>query len=100
MIQAIKHGLLAVLGYRPPLRAMSIKTCLTEDEKLALFESALALPKGGVALEVGSYLGASAAIVGSALRRRGGKLHCVDTWRNQANDEPERDTWPEFSQNV
>jgi predicted O-methyltransferase YrrM len=100
MIRATKDGLLAILGYRPPARAMSIRTCLTEEEKLALYRSALTLPKGSVALEVGSYLGASACIVGSALRRRSGKMHCVDTWQNQANDEPERDTWPEFSQNV
>jgi predicted O-methyltransferase YrrM len=57
-------------------------------------------------LEVGSYLGASAACLalGIADRRDGegvaGPLYCVDTWMNDAMSEGNRDTLTEFRKNV
>ena len=84
----------------PPEFAMRVATHLTEDEKLALYWQVLRLPRNCVALEVGSYLGASACVIGSAIARRNGLLHCVDTWQNQAMDTPARDTWPEFQANT
>jgi predicted O-methyltransferase YrrM len=83
-----------------PYRALDIPTHLTNEEKVALYKWSKTLSKNCVALEVGSYLGASACIIGSAIRPKGGVLHCVDTWKNQAMDEPMRDTWDEFEANT
>jgi predicted O-methyltransferase YrrM len=79
---------------------MRVPTHLMDEEKVALYRQVLKLPRNCVALEVGSYLGASACVIGSAVARRGGVLHCVDTWQNQAMDSPERDTWFEFQANT
>jgi len=84
----------------PPEFAMRVATDLTDEEKLALYWQVLKLPRNSVALEVGSYLGASACVIGSAIARRNGLLHCVGTWQNQAMDTPEWDTWPEFQANT
>ena len=84
----------------PPSFALKIKTHLTDEEKFFLYRFALTLPSQCCALEVGSYLGASACIVASAICKKGGKLHCVDTWKNEAMDEPQRDTWNEFIYNI
>jgi predicted O-methyltransferase YrrM len=79
---------------------MRVPTHLRDGEKVALYRQVLKLPRNCVALEVGSYLGASACVIGSAIVRRSGVLHCVDTWKNQAMDAPERDTWLEFQANT
>ena len=95
-----RNRLLYWYGSRPSEFALRIPTHLTEAEKIVLFQTALCLPNRCNALEVGSYLGASAYVIGEAIRGLGGTLHCVDTWQNQAMDEPERDTWNQFTSNT
>ena len=89
-----------VLGVGPPEYAFRIRTRLTDAEKVLLFKTARRLPICCAGLEVGSYIGASACFIGSAIKGRRGKLHCVDTWTNKGMDEGERDTWAEFAENT
>ncbi len=96
----LRTGVTCLAGKRPPYFALRIPTHFTLEEKIALYRTALKLPFSCVALEIGSYLGASTCIIGSAVQGRQGVLHCVDTWQNQAMDEPERDTWAEFEANT
>jgi predicted O-methyltransferase YrrM len=100
ILRRLQNKLLRLVGLGPPTFACRIPTHLRNEEKVALYRVALRLPRDCIALEVGSYLGASASIIGSAVRRRNGQLHCVDTWQNQAMDEAERGTWPEFEANM
>lgn len=58
---------------------------LTIDEAQALFEYAKAC--SGDVLEVGSYGGRSAKVLGNALLGTDRKLHCVDPW-DHCNDSP------------
>ena len=53
-------------------------------------------------LEIGSYVGASAYFIGSALRqqREHGVLLCIDTWTNDAMTEGPTDTWSDFHANT
>jgi len=78
-----------------------IPTHLTFQERLTLLQTAIALPPGFAALEIGSYLGASTAFLGFAALQRGGFVHAVDPWTNDAmGAEGERDTWGEFRRNT
>jgi predicted O-methyltransferase YrrM len=76
-----------------------IFTHLTNDEKLLLYLLTLKMKRPAVAVEIGSFLGASACFLALGLGRTG-RLYCVDTWNNDAMDEPERDTFNEFMRNV
>src|SRR5437763_4066434 len=100
VVRYLQSRLLWLVGLGPPSFALKIPTHLTDKEKIVLFQTVLRLRRECIALEVGSYLGASASIFGVAVSRRKGELHCIDTWQNQAMDEPERDTWPEFATNT
>jgi predicted O-methyltransferase YrrM len=53
-----------------------------------------------VAVEIGSYLGASTCYIAAGLGQVGGRLYCVDTWQNQTMPDGERDTWAEFKINT
>jgi predicted O-methyltransferase YrrM len=78
-----------------------IPTHMTAQERLALFQTALALPPGFAIVEIGSYLGASTAFLGFAALHRTGFVHAVDPWTNDAmGAEGERDTWGEFRRNT
>jgi predicted O-methyltransferase YrrM len=81
-------------------QADRIFTHLTDEEKHILFRLARAIPKYGVAVEIGSYLGASSCFLAMGLRKRSGRLYCVDTWQNESMAEGLRDTFAEFSENV
>jgi predicted O-methyltransferase YrrM len=79
----------------------AIPTHLSTQERLSLFGCAAALPAGFVALEIGSYLGASTAFLAYAALTKNGMVHAVDTWGNDAmGHEGERDTWREFHANT
>lgn len=69
-------------------------------ELAMLLELAMACPRGAVALEIGSHLGASARYLAAGLAKQGGRLYCVDTWNNDAMREGQRDTFAEFSRNT
>ena len=78
-----------------------IPTHMTMQERLVLLQSALELPAGFAAVEIGSYLGASTAFLGFAALHRGGTVHAVDPWTNDAmGAEGTRDTFGEFRRNT
>ncbi|MFH0701946.1 MAG: class I SAM-dependent methyltransferase [bacterium] len=78
-----------------------IFTHLTDEEKLILFEIVKNLhQKNPVAVEIGSYLGASSCFLAKGLKKSKGKLYCIDTWENQAMTEGEKDTFQEFLNNT
>jgi predicted O-methyltransferase YrrM len=82
--------------------AWKIFTHMTTLERLLLYKLGLKLRGNAILVEVGSYLGASACFLASAVEDRGAraKVHCVDTWQNQGMSEGERDTWEEFLKNT
>lgn len=88
--------------------AADIFTYTSVAERLLLFEEALASLRvegaGGRMLEIGSYLGASAAVLGEALRWADhgtqGRVYCIDTWNNDAMTEGHRDTYGQFLSNA
>jgi predicted O-methyltransferase YrrM len=55
----------------------AIPTHMTVQERLVLFQTAIALPQGFSVLEIGSYLGASTAFLGFAALHRAGFVHAV-----------------------
>lgn len=61
-----------------------IHTSVNSEEKRKLYELALT-KKGGVGIEIGSYFGASACVIASALE---GTLYCVDIWENAPDKRP------------
>jgi predicted O-methyltransferase YrrM len=88
----VEEDLLPLVG---PLFA--VETHMSCEERIALMSTALDLPRGFVACEVGSYVGASAGFLAAAASRVGGHVHCVDTWDNRAMGlEAPRDTFAEF----
>lgn len=81
-----------------------IQSHLTYRERLAL-SSLAAIPPSELKniVEIGSYLGASAAAFGIGLiraRNFDAKIYCVDTWNNDAMTEGQRDTMGEFMGNT
>lgn len=80
--------------------ANKIFTHLTTAEKRKLFDLATKVKDGGYALEIGSYLGASACFIAAGLRDNYSKLLCIDTWENDAMSEGRRNTENEFDENT
>jgi predicted O-methyltransferase YrrM len=76
-----------------------IFTHLSIDERLVLFVLASDLKRGAIVAEIGSFLGASACYLARGLAGKG-KVYCIDTWNNDAMDEPKRDTYAEFQDNI
>jgi predicted O-methyltransferase YrrM len=81
-------------------RSWRIFTHMTPEERLLLYHLGRKEAQGTIFLEIGSYLGASSCFLAAAARERGGVLHCVDTWSNEAMSEGRRDTWEEFRTNT
>jgi predicted O-methyltransferase YrrM len=83
------------------VQLFSIPTHMSVRERLVLMEVAIGLGPGFTALEIGSYLGASTAFLGFAALQKGGYVHAVDPWTNNAmGSEGERDTLAEFRRNT
>lgn len=85
---------------------LSVFTHLTFDEKYLLYRVAAKLPPKAVAVEIGSYLGASSCFIAAGLSQDS-RLYCIDTWGNQNmkydekdTDADERDTFQEFITNT
>jgi hypothetical protein len=92
----IDDALLPLMG---PLFA--IETHMSMEERVVLGTTALSLPDGFVACEIGSYVGASSCFLAAAASVRQGLIHCVDTWDNRAMaPESPRETYMEFLQNT
>jgi cephalosporin hydroxylase len=77
-----------------------VSTYTHPEELAALLRLVLSCPPGAQALEVGSYVGASACYLAGGLAKIGGRLYCLDTWQNETMPEGERDTYAEFMTNT
>lgn len=77
-------------------RCFEIPTHLTLQERLLLYRLGVELSRKATIVEIGSYLGASAAFLATAASEIDGQLFCVDTWQNDAMSEGARDTYAEF----
>lgn len=91
------HGCLKKAGVP---NANTIFTYTNSRELQALFTLAAACPYGAVALEIGSYLGASSYYLAAGLAQVNGHFFCVDTWYNETMPEGERDTFADFEKNT
>ena len=80
--------------------ASAIPTYTRPAELVMLYDLARGCRRGAVALEIGSYLGASTCYLAAGLREAGGMIYCVDTWQNQTMPDGERDTLAEFKRNT
>jgi len=77
----------------------NIPTYTTNQELLKLYELAKSLPKKSLAVEIGSYIGASSLLIAKGLHNES-KLICIDTWQNDAMTEGNWDSFSEFIKNV
>ena len=90
------------LGWRYRLlkAGFSINSHLTANERVRLFVLAKA-PQVRVALEIGSYMGASAYFLAEGLsKKENSRLVCIDTWNNDAMSEGNQDTYLSFIKNT
>jgi predicted O-methyltransferase YrrM len=58
---------------------MKLQKHLTRQEKQMLFRLARQ-KRGGIAAEIGSYVGASSCFIGHGLAATGARLYCIDPW--------------------
>lgn len=82
---------------------MRVFTHLNNAEKYRLYSLVKHLESSPIiAVEVGSYLGASSLFIAAGLRSKGAgnKLYCVDTWQNDAMSEGKKDTFALFTANT
>lgn len=77
-----------------------IFTHTTEQERLLLYQLCSKLPSNNIAVEIGSYLGASTCFIAAGCKNKSGCVYAIDTWENQAMSEGLRDTYKEFLQNT
>lgn len=99
MLNSIKIWL-KKLSRKYPSTIDLITTHLTLDEKQCLFSlSNKFMSNAKIAVEVGSYLGASSCCIAHGMSKDC-LLYCVDTWNNDAMSEGLRDTYAEFIANV
>lgn len=100
-VRSYQHHRNALRCFGPPgLAAARIPTYSLPKELAALHALAMACPPGGRAMEIGSYLGASACYLAAGIQHRRGLLFCVDGWDNATMAEGERDTLAEFERNT
>jgi predicted O-methyltransferase YrrM len=82
--------------------SFAIASHLTHRERVELFRLAQA-PGLKSIVEIGSYLGASAAAFGAGLRQSSNgaaRIYCIDTWNNDAMSEGQRETMSGFLDNT
>ena len=82
------------------LNAKKIQTWTKPKELQTLTNLAATCPRNAIALEIGSYIGASACYLVAGLALVDGHLFCVDTWHNETMPGGERDTFDEFLRNT
>ncbi len=66
----------------------TIKGFMDDDEALRLYDLSLAASKTGPVLEIGSYCGRSAAIIGSACKQNSGILFSIDHHTGSEEQQP------------
>jgi predicted O-methyltransferase YrrM len=90
------------LGCAQLRESFAIASHLTHRERVELFRLAQA-PGLKSIVEIGSYLGASAAAFGAGLRQASNsaaRIYCIDTWNNDAMSEGQRETMSGFLSNT
>ncbi|MEX0924380.1 MAG: class I SAM-dependent methyltransferase [Candidatus Paceibacterota bacterium] len=84
--------------------ASKAKGTTNTEERLFLYRMMINHHKLGVALEIGSYRGASTAVIAQGLidSKRNPEtsvfLYCIDTWNNDAMSEGQQDTFESFQE--
>ncbi|HRF91497.1 MAG TPA: class I SAM-dependent methyltransferase, partial [Desulfobacter postgatei] len=66
----------------------TIKGFMDDDEALRLYDLSLAASMIGPVLEIGSYCGRSAAIIGSACKQNNGILFSIDHHAGSEEQQP------------
>jgi len=90
--QRVKLITLGILKWKIP-------TYTTAKELLQLYRLANSLKRNSIAVEIGSYIGASSLMIAKGLRRKS-KLYCIDTWENDAMSEGKWYTYELFQENI
>jgi len=90
--QRVKLITLGILKWKIP-------TYTTAKELLQLYRLANSLKRNSIAVEIGSYIGASSLMIAKGLRRKS-KLYCIDTWENDAMSEGKWLTFERFQENT
>ena len=78
---------------------MTNELSIKESLGLKLYFLAKELKVESIAVEIGSYIGASSLMISKGLKQNS-KLYCVDTWQNDAMTEGNWDSYVEFQKNV
>lgn len=82
--------------------SFAIRSHLTNRERVELSRLAQAAGLRSI-VEIGAYLGASASAFAAGLaraRNTAARIYCVDTWKNDAMSEGQRDTMELFLRNI
>ena len=66
----------------------TIKGFMDDDEALRLYDISLTASRGGAVLEIGSYCGRSAAIIGSACKQNNSILFSIDHHEGSEEQQP------------
>lgn len=91
-IQKLKLFRLGIINWKIP-------TYTTNIELIKLYELAKKLPRNSIAIEIGSYIGASSLLIAKGLNNNS-KLICIDTWQNDAMTEGNWDSYKVFLENT
>ncbi|WP_019616970.1 class I SAM-dependent methyltransferase [Psychromonas ossibalaenae] len=81
------------------LDADGIQTHLTSQEKRVLYKLSRGFAKKCIAVEIGSYVGASSCFIAGGFTHDDSALYCIDTWNNDAMTEGNIDTFHKFKYN-
>ena len=92
LLQRIKLFTLGIYSW-------DIPTYTTNFELLKLYSLAKLIKKNAIAVEIGSYIGASSVFIAKGLSKNS-KLYCIDTWQNDAMTEGNWDSYNEFLKNT
>lgn len=79
---------------------LSVFSHTTMEERLCIHKCASRLHDNCRVLEIGSHLGSSALLIAHAIKRKRGKLYCVDTWDNSTMPDGTKDTFNDFRLNT
>ncbi len=77
----------------------NIPTYTTANELFRLMELARGLKEKSIAVEIGSYIGASSLMIARGLPKNS-RLVCIDTWQNDAMTEGNWDSFEVFKKNT
>lgn len=93
------RGKLPPIGWRDrcsriPSQTKACELQLLHEQFTLAFET-------GIAVEIGSYMGAASVALADVVRRKQrGNVYCVDTWQNHAMSEGQLDTYAEFQRHT